>query len=150
MGQFSPKSKAIHLVFCPNLAQNQFNWFSMQIQKWPKWANFRPKVRLYTWYFAQFWPKINFTDFEWRLKSGQNGQFSPKSKAIHLVFCPILAQNQFYWFWVEIEKWPKWANFCPKVRLYTWYFAQFWPKINFTNFEWRLKSGQNGPIFAQK
>ena len=78
------------------------------------------------------------------------GQFSPKSKAIHLVFCKILAYNQFSKYWLEIKKWSKWANFRQKVRLYTWYFVQFLPKISFTDIDWRLKSGQNVPIFVKK
>ena len=141
MGEFWPKSKAIHLVFCPNLTKNQFYWFWMETEKWLKWANFGQKVRLYTWYFAQFWPKINLLILSGDWKVAKMGQFWPKSKAIHLVIWPNLTKNQFYWFWVETEKWLNWANFGQKVRLYTWYFAQFWPKINFTDFEWRLKSG---------
>ena len=54
MGQFSPKSKAIHLVFCPILTQNQIKSVGLEIEKWLKWANFRQKVRLYTWYLTQF------------------------------------------------------------------------------------------------
>ena len=70
MGQFWPKSKAIHLVFWPILSKNHSHWFRLAIEKWLKWANFGKKVRLYTWYFGQFCPKITLTDFDWRLKSG--------------------------------------------------------------------------------
>ena len=46
------------------------------------------------------------------------GQFCPKSKAIALVFCPILTKNQFQTdFDCRSEKWLKWANFAQKVRL---------------------------------
>ena len=45
------------------------------------------------------------------------GQFCPKSKAIGLVFCPILTKNRSDSFGLESEKWLKWANFAQKVRL---------------------------------
>ena len=83
-------------------------------------------------------------------KVAKMGEFWPKSKAIHLVFWRILTKIQCEWFWVEIEKWQKWANFGQKVRLYTWYFGEFSPKFNVSDFEWRLKSGKNGRILAKK
>ena len=118
--------------------------------KMVKIADFDQKVRLYTWYLDQFSSKFNVTDFEWRLKMVNMGRFWPKSKAIHLVFWPIFIKIQCDWFWVEIEKWWKWADFDQKVRLYTWYFDQFSSKFNVTDFEWRLKSGENGQILTKK
>ena len=43
------------------------------------------------------------------------GQFSPKSKAIALVICPILTKNQSDWFGLQSKKRVKWANFRQKV-----------------------------------
>ena len=112
-------------------------------------------------------------------QNGENGQILTKSKAIHFsistqnqchiefwkvvkigkyqVYSLTFGQNlpnftkiQCDWFWVEIEKWWKWADFDQKVRLYTWYFDQFSPKFNVTDFEWRLKSGENGQILTKK
>ena len=214
IGRFWPKSKAIHLVFCPIFTKIQCDWFWVEIEKWWKWADFDQKVRLYTWYFAQFSPLFNLhsksvtlnfgenwskyqvystwflvfknsvTDFDqiekwskwadfdqkvrlytwyfahfhensmWLILSGdwkvvKMGRFWPKSKAIHLVFWPIFNLHSM-WILSQIEKWWKWADFDQKVRLYTWYFAQFSPKFNVTDFEWRLKSGENGQILTKK
>ena len=130
--QFSPKSKAIHLVFCEIFTKNHFSRFSVENEKWLKSTNFRQKVRLHTWYFTKFSPKITVAKID---------QFSPKSKAIHLVFCEIFTKNHFSRFSVENEKWLKSTNFRQKVRLYTWYFAKFSPKITFLDSQWRMKSG---------
>ena len=48
---------------------------------------------------------------------GKMSEFSPKSKTIGLVFCPILTKNQFHRFSSGSEKWVKWGNFGQKVRL---------------------------------
>ena len=45
---------------------------------------------------------------KWRLAN--MGPFGSKCKAIHLIFCPILATNQCIWLSLEIENWPIWAN----------------------------------------
>ena len=66
------------------------------------------------------WPRFNQNKFSKNycsLKVSKMGQFSPKSKAIDLVFWPILTKNQSERFWSGSEKWLKWANFRPKVRL---------------------------------
>ena len=150
MGEFWPKSKAIHLVFWRIFTKIQCEWLWVEIEKWQKWANFGQKVRLYTWYFWEFSPKFNVSDLSGDWKVAKMGEFWPKSKAIHLVFWRIFTKIQCEWFWVEIEKWQKWANFGQKVRLYTWYFGEFWRKFNVSDFEWRLKSGKNGRILAKK
>ena len=143
------KNYSKHLVFWRILAKNHVDWFWVESEKWPKSCNFQQKLRLYTWYFGEFWPKIMWTDFEWRVKSGQNRSIFSKNYSKHLVFWRILAKNHVDWFWVESEKWPKSFNFQQKLRLYTWYFGEFWPKIMWTDFEWRVKSGQNRAIFSK-
>ena len=75
------------------------------------------------------------------------GQFSPKSKAIQIL--PNFGPKSILQIFNADTKVVKIGQFSPK-RLYTWYFAQFWPKINFTDFQCRYKSGENRPIFAQK
>ena len=151
MGRFWPKSKAIHLVFCPIFTKIQCDSFWVEIEKWWKWAEFDQKVRLYTWYFDQFSPKFNVTDFEWRLKSGENGSDFDQKVSLytwyfaHFHHFSISTQNQSHWILVKMGKiWPKSIG-------YTFgHFAQFSPKFNVTDFEWRLKSGENGQILTKK
>ena len=150
MGRFWPKSKAIHLVFWSHwiLMKIQCDWFWVEIEKWWKWADFDQKVRLYTWYFDQFWSKFNVTDFEWRLKSGENGQFWPKSKAIHLVF--NFHQNSMWLILSGDWKVVKMGRFWPKSKAIHLVFWPIFTKFNVTDFEWRLKSGENGQILTKK
>ena len=149
MGRFWPKSKAIHLVFWPIFIKIQCDWFWVEIEKWWKWADFDQKVRLYLGILTNFGQNSMWLILSGDWKVVKMGRFWPKSKAIHLVFWPIFIKIQCDWFWVEIEKWWKWADFDQKVRLYTWYFDQFSSKFNVTDFEWRLKSGENGQILPK-
>ena len=75
--------------------------------------------------------------------------FWPTGKAIALVFCSIMTKFEIDWFWLNIEKWWKWAIFGQRVRLYPWYFAQKWPSLKLIDFDWTLKSDDNERFLAK-
>ena len=54
------------------------------------------------------------------------------------------------WFWLNIEKWWKWAIFGQKVRLEPWYFAQTWPYLKFDWFWLNIEKWWKWAIFGQK
>ena len=134
MGEFWPKSKAIHLVFWGILTKIQCEWFWVEIEKWQKWANFGQKVRLYTWYFPYFLAKIRpFLPL-----------FNLHSKSLTLNFCENSPKYQVY----SLTFWPKFAHFC-HFSISTqnhshWIFV----KIPQNTKCIALLFGQNSPIFA--
>ena len=103
--------------------------------------------------YLVFWRILakNHVDWFWveSEKWPKSCNFQQKLRLYTWYFGEFLAKNHVDWFWVESEKWPKSCNFEEKVRLYTWYFGEFWPKIMWTDFEWRVKSGQNRAILSK-
>ena len=73
-----------------------------------------------------------------------------KSKAIALVFCSTLTKLEIDWFWLQIEKWWKWAIFGEKGRLNPWYFAHNRLNLKLIDFDCRLKSDENERFLARK
>ena len=151
--QFWSKSKAIHLVFWRILAKNHVDWFWMKSEKWPKSCNFEQKVRLYTWYFGEFWPQIRWTWF-WVESEKWPKYVQLYEQKVRLYTCtyfgefwPKIMWTDFEWRW-KVAKIR--AIFSKKYSLYFWYFGEFWPKIMWTDFEWRVKSDQNHGILSKR
>ena len=65
MSQFWPKSKAIALVFCPKLADQNWNWLTL-IAEWPSDDNEPILAKLFSKAIALvFCPKMTKIEIDW-------------------------------------------------------------------------------------
>ena len=76
--------------------------------------------------------------------------FWQKGKAIALVFCSKLIKFEIDWFWLQIEKWWKWAIFGEKSKAIALIFCSKWPNVRLIDFDCRLKSDENERFVAKK
>ena len=149
MSDFWRNSKAIALVFCSEMTKFEIDWFWLQNEKWWKWAIFGEKVRLYLGILLkndQNWNRLILIA-DWKVM--KMSDIWRKSKAIALVFCSDMTKFEIDWFWLQIEKWWKWAIFGDKVRQKPWYFAKKWPNLKLIDFDSRLTSDENERYLAK-
>ena len=152
-GQILTKCKPYFLVkICPFSPLFNLHSFSVTLNFGENWAKYQV-------YSLTFWSKsAHFhhfsisTHFEWRLKSGENGQILTKCKPYFLVkFCPFSPLFNLHSFWVTLNFGENWAK-------YQVYSLTFWSKsAHFHHFSistqnqshWILmKIGQNTKCIA--